>query len=129
MARISQKTTRRKASSRKAAAKRPAAKKAASKKTAARKPAPRKWSKKVNETSNAMDLEQGVFKEKDPKKIAASLKESAGSSRRRKASPFQSAMSMLNFYINRGGKNLPEPQKKVLEEAKEELRKLFGKEE
>lgn len=82
----------------------------------------------MNETSDAMDLQQGVFKGKDPKKIAASLKKSAGRSKRRKASPFQSAMSMLNFYINRGGKNLSEPQKKVLEEAKEELRKLFGKE-
>ena len=64
---------------------------------------PRKWSKKVNETSDAMDLEQGVFKGNDPKKIAQSIKRSASRSKRRKASPFQSAMSMLNFYINRGG--------------------------
>lgn len=72
----------------------------------------RKWSKHVNETSNALDLKQGIFKANDPKKIAASLKRSAEHSRRRKASPFQSAMSMPNFYINRGGKNLSASKKK-----------------
>jgi hypothetical protein len=95
--------------------------------TRTRKKPVRKWSKHVNETSNALDLKQGVFKANDPKKIASSLKRSAEHSRRRKASPFQSAMSMLNFYINRGGKNLPVAKKKVLNRAKSELRKLFGK--
>jgi len=85
------------------------------------------WSKKVNETSNAMDLEEGVFTGKNPKKIAFSLKKSAEQSNRRKAQPFQSAMSMLNFYINRAGKNLPQSQKKILEQTKIELRKLFNK--
>jgi hypothetical protein len=89
----------------------------------------RKWSKKVIETSNAMDLEAGVFKENDPKKIAQSLKRSAKHSHRRKTTPFQSAMSMLNFYINRGGDNLSASRKKVLEEVKDELRKAFDREE
>ncbi len=97
-------------------------------KTASKKKTARKWSKHVNETSYSLDLDQGVFKARDPKKIAQSLKRSANKSRRRKASPFQSAMSMLNFYINRGGKNLPASQKKVLEKSKDELRKVFGKE-
>jgi len=86
------------------------------------------WSKKVTEESNAMDLEEGVFALKDPRKIALSLKRSVEESKRRKGTAFQSAMSMLNFYINRAGKNLPATQKKRLEKAKDELRKLFGKE-
>jgi hypothetical protein len=85
----------------------------------------KKWSAKVMQTSNALDLEEGVFTWDDPAKIALSLKRSAEMSQRRKASPFQSAMSMLNFYINRAGKNLPPGRKKVLDEAKIELRKLF----
>jgi hypothetical protein len=88
----------------------------------------KKWSKRVTETSNALDLERGVFKGDDPKKIAQSLKRSARQSHRKKAGPFQSAMSMLNFYINRGGDSIPASKKKVLEEAKDELRKLFGRE-
>ena len=83
------------------------------------------WSAKVTKTSIALDLEEGVFTRNNPQKIAASLKESAENSLRRKASPFQSAMSMLNFYINRAGKNLKPERKKVLEQAKIELRKLF----
>jgi hypothetical protein len=83
----------------------------------------------VNETSNALDLQQGVFKGSDPKKIAQSLKRSATRSHRRKSSPFRSAMSMLNFYINRGGHDLPASRKKLLEKAKDELRKAFGREE
>ncbi len=83
------------------------------------------WSKKVTMNSNALDLEPGVFTWKDPEKIARSLRRSALASTRRKANPFQSAMSMLNFYINRAGKNLGKEQKKILEEAKKELRKLF----
>ncbi|MGX9177201.1 DUF3175 domain-containing protein [Mesorhizobium sp. BHbdii] len=87
----------------------------------------RKWSAEVTEHSDALDLEEHVFESHDPKKIAASLKRSAEHSDRRKAEPFQSAMSMLNFYINRAGKNLPAKQKKVLEEAKDELRAVFGR--
>jgi len=83
------------------------------------------WSKEVTKHSIALDLEEGVFTFKNPKKIALSLKRSAEESTRRKAKPFQSAMSILNFYINRAGKNLNEEQKKILEQAKVELRKLF----
>jgi hypothetical protein len=104
-----------------------ATKRKPAKKKTARKRSPRKWSKKVNETSNAMDLKKGVFTSGSPKKIAASVKRSAEKSKRKKAGPFQSAMSMLNFYQNRGGKNLSAGKKKQLIKAKEELRKLFGK--
>lgn len=90
---------------------------------------PQKWSGKVTATSHALDLEQNVFRLKDPGKIAASLKRSAVKSTYRKTTPFQSAMSMLNFYINRAGAHLTASQKKVLERAKDELRILFGKEE
>lgn len=85
------------------------------------------WSAKVNRTSNALDTEEGVFTWSDPKKIAASLKYSADNSIRRKAAPFASAMSMPNFYINRAGKNLPGTRLKILNQAKIELRKLFGR--
>lgn len=87
----------------------------------------KQWSQRVTETSNAMDLEAGVFAQKDPRKIALSLKHSAEHSRRRKSEPYRSAMSMLTFYINRAGKDLSAPQKKRLEKAKDELRKAFGK--
>ena len=94
------------------------------------KPKPaRKWSAEVTETSNAMDLKKDIFKSSDPKKIAASLKSSAEHSRRRKSEPYRSAMSMLTFYINRAGDNLSARQRNVLEKAKPELRKLFGREE
>jgi hypothetical protein len=95
--------------------------------TPKKKAAPKKWSRQVTETSNALDLEAGVFKKDDPKKIAGSLKRSAEKSERKKAKPFQSAMSMLNLYINRAGKNLPKTRKNILEKAKRELRKLFHK--
>lgn len=85
------------------------------------------WSNKVTKTSNALDLERGVFTWDDPKKIAASLKHSAEGNTRRKAPPFQLAMSMLNFYINRAGKNLKPSRKKVLEQAKTKLKKLINK--
>lgn len=85
------------------------------------------WSDKVTRESNALDLEGGIFTWQDPKRIAQSLKESAERSKRRKGTPYQSAMSMLNFYINRAGKNLPESRKLVLEQAKAELRKSFEK--
>jgi hypothetical protein len=88
---------------------------------------PEKWSAKVTRESAALDLEEGVFTWKNPKRIARSLKESAEASTRRKATPFRSAMSMLVFYINRAGSNLDAKQKQVLEQAKEELRKLYGK--
>jgi hypothetical protein len=85
----------------------------------------RRWSGQVTKHSNALDLEQDVFKSKDPRKIALSLKRSAQRSTRRKGTPYQSAMSMLNFYINRAGKNLPKKQKRILENAKQELRDVF----
>lgn len=88
--------------------------------------AKKKWSADVTEHSDALDLEEHIFESDDPRKIAHSLKRSADSGKR-KAEPFQSAMSMLNFYINRAGKNLPEKQKKVLEQAKDELRAAFGR--
>src|SRR5579871_5309116 len=89
------------------------------------KPSPKRWSRHVTETSNALDLDSGVFSWSDPKRIARSLKRSAEASKRRKASPRQSAMSMLNFYINRAGHNLPAKQKRVLEKARDELRAMF----
>jgi hypothetical protein len=87
-----------------------------------------KWSADVTEHSDALDLEQHIFESKDPKKIAESLKHSAERSDRKKSEPYRSAMSMLTFYVNRAGKNLDPDQKEVLEKAKEELRKLFGRE-
>jgi hypothetical protein len=93
----------------------------------AREPSRRRWSAKVTETSDALDLEDNIFKSRSARRIAASLKHSAEHSRRRRAGPFHSAMSMLNFYINRAGKNLPASRKKVLEAAKSELRRLFGR--
>lgn len=86
-----------------------------------------RWSDRVTKESNALDLERGVFTWQDPKKIATSLKRSAETSDRRKAPPFMSAMSMLNFYINRAGKNLNARQKIILEKAKQELRAIFNK--
>jgi len=83
------------------------------------------WSKEVTRHSNALDLEAGVFTWNNPKRIAISLKNSVEKSTRRKAGPYQSAMSMLNFYINRSGKNLDPHQKEILEQAKIELKKLF----
>jgi translation initiation factor 2 alpha subunit (eIF-2alpha) len=89
--------------------------------------AAKKWSQDVTEHSDALDLEKDVFTRDDPRSIALSLKRSAEHSHRRKGSPFQSAMSMLTFYINRAGKDLPAKQKKVLKKAKEELRAAFGR--
>jgi Protein of unknown function (DUF3175) len=86
------------------------------------------WSGRVTRESNALDLESGVFSGKDPKRIAASLKRSAEQSKRRKSEPFRSALSMLVFYINRAGKKLPASRRRVLERAKVELRKQFGRE-
>ncbi|MFZ0396617.1 MAG: DUF3175 domain-containing protein [Methyloceanibacter sp.] len=86
---------------------------------------PERWSQEVTEHSDALDLEKGVFALKDPKKIASSLKRSAEQSHRRKSDPYRSAMSMLNFYINRAGKNLSVADRARLDKAKDELRKLF----
>jgi uncharacterized protein DUF3175 len=94
---------------------------------ATRKNQPERWSKHVMETSNALDLERGVFAKDDPKSIARSLKRSAERSTRRKSDAYRSAMSMLTFYINRAGKKLPAPRRKRLEAAKDELRALYGK--
>jgi hypothetical protein len=88
----------------------------------------KKWLRDVTEHSDALDLEEGVFTHDDPKEVAKSLKRSAEKSQRRKADPYRSAMSMLTFYINRAGKDLGEHQKRVLEQAKDELRKEFGRE-
>jgi hypothetical protein len=87
----------------------------------------RRWSGRVTRESDALDLDGGVFTWSEPKKIAASLKRSAERSKRRKADPYRSAMSMLTFYLNRGGKNLPPSRKRVLERAKSELRQQFGR--
>jgi hypothetical protein len=91
----------------------------------ARKSGGRKWSAKVTKESDALDLEPKVFEGDSPKQIAASLKRSAEHSHRRKGTPFQSAMSMLTFYLNRAGKNLPAGRKRTLEKAKDELRDQF----
>ncbi|HEX5437964.1 MAG TPA: DUF3175 domain-containing protein [Gemmatimonadaceae bacterium] len=87
-----------------------------------------RWSGHVTAHSNALDLDPGVFTWTDPREIAASLKRSAERSQRRKGTPYQSAMSMLTFYINRAGRALDAEQRQVLERAKQELRKQFGRE-
>lgn len=86
-----------------------------------------RWSRQVTESSNALDLETGVFTLDNPREIALSLMRSAERSDRRKADPFRSAMSMLSFYINRAGRQLSAPQRQLLEQAKDELRALYGK--
>src|SRR4051794_17343307 len=117
---------------------RTAAKKSARKKSGSKKPdarrktakaarGGRRWSRRVTQTSDALDLQGGVFTLRDPKKIAASLKRSAERSKRRKANPYRSALSMLTFYINRAGKNLPASRRKVLDRTKDELKAQFGK--
>ena len=85
----------------------------------------KKWSARVTRESHALELEEGVFTWKDPRRIARSLQRSAEASTQRKTTPFQSAMSMLNFYINRAGKNLDSKQRQILEQAKQELRHLY----
>jgi hypothetical protein len=86
-----------------------------------------RWSAGVTKRSDALDLEPNVFRSTNPRRIALSLKRSAECSKRRKGTPYQSAMSMLNFYINRAGKSLPQKQKRVLERAKDELRDVFDR--
>ena len=87
-----------------------------------------KWSGRVTRESNALDLEEGVFKKDSARQVAQSLKRSAERSKRRKSEPYRSAMSMLNFYINRASRNLPAKRRKILERAKVELRRAFGRE-
>jgi hypothetical protein len=87
----------------------------------------KRWSQAVTEHSNALDLEKGVFTLDSPRGIAESLKRSANESKRRKTTPFHSTMSMLNFYLNRAGKNLPADRRRVLDNAKTELRRLYGR--
>ena len=102
--------------------------KAAAKKVTSNKKPVRKWSGKVTETSDALDLKKNVFKLDDPDSIARSLKKSAQHSKRKKGTPYQSAMSMLSFYINRAGVNLSKTEHAKLEKAKESLKKFFGEE-
>jgi Protein of unknown function (DUF3175) len=92
-----------------------------------RRRSPRRWSKRVTRTSDALDLDRGVFTWKDPRRIAGSLKRSATRSRRRKADPFRSALSMLTFYLNRAGRKLPAERRRTLQRAKGELRKMFDR--
>ncbi|HTH61404.1 MAG TPA: DUF3175 domain-containing protein [Paraburkholderia sp.] len=87
----------------------------------------KRWSRAVNERSDAMDIEPDIFKQGNAREIAASLKRSSTASRRRKGTPFQSAMSMLNFHINRAGRNLPKARRNTLQSAKRELRVAFGR--
>jgi hypothetical protein len=87
----------------------------------------KQWSGRVTRESNALDLEAGVFTWSDPRRIARSLRRSAEASTRRKTEPFRSAMSMLVFYINRAGRGLDAAQRRVLEQAKDELRRLYGR--
>jgi hypothetical protein len=96
-------------------------------KVTTKKKSPRKWSARVTEKSDALDLKPNIFKSNSAVQIARSLKHSAERSKRKKGTPFQSAMSMLNFYVNRGGKNLSDRKKATLQKAKNELRKLFGR--
>lgn len=86
------------------------------------------WSQEVTDKSDALDLEDGVFTKEDPAEIAASLKRSAEQSRKKKSSPYASAMSMLTFHINRAGSTLSKADRDRLEAAKDELRKQFGRE-
>jgi Protein of unknown function (DUF3175) len=86
-----------------------------------------RWSQRVTTRSDALDLDKGVFSLESPRAIARSLKRSADRSRRRKSEPFRSAMSMLNFYINRAGRKLPQSRRRTLESAKQELRRLYGR--
>jgi Protein of unknown function (DUF3175) len=111
---------------RKSTQRKPAAHKSARRKSTGRSSS-RRWSARVTRNSDALDLKGGVFKLRDPKRIAASLKRSAERSHRRKSNPYRSALSMLTFYINRAGKNLPASRRKTLQRAKIELRKQFGR--
>ena len=130
---MAERRTTRKTTTRRTTAKRSqksATRKAGSarRRTAGKTASPKRWSQRVTEHSDALDLKQGVFKLTDPRKIAASLKRSAERSSRRKAGAYRSALSMLTFYINRAGKGLPKTQRERLERAKGELKRQFGRE-
>src|SRR6266542_491699 len=112
----------------KAATRKSAKKPTARRKTSTRKSSPKRWSQRVTQESDALDLERGVFKLTSAKKIAASLKRSAEHSSRRKTGAYRSALSMLTFYINRAGRNLPKAQRDRLQRAKTELKRQFGRE-
>jgi uncharacterized protein DUF3175 len=131
MARVRKTTHSRKSATRKATTRRKSTSRArrgtAARKTS-RRAAPERWSQRVTRESDALDLKRGVFKLTNPKKIAASLKRSAEHSTRRKSGVYRSALSMLTFYINRAGKNLPKTQRTRLERAKVELKRAFGRE-
>jgi len=114
---MTRKTVRRKATRRKSAGGQVSRRKGA-----------RYWSARVTKESDALDLDRGVFTLRSPTRIAASLKRSAERSHRRKSDPYRSALSMLTFYINRAGKNLPAGRKRTLQRAKIELRRQFGRE-
>ena len=109
------------------ARKKTTARRTTSRKTA-RKATPKRWSQRVTREIHALDLKRGVFKQTSARKIAASLKRSAEQSRRRKSGAYRSALSMLTFYINRAGRELPKAQRERLERAKVELRLQFGRE-
>src|SRR5438309_1835331 len=113
---------------RKPATRKTARKPAARRKTSARKSSPKRWSKRVTQQSDALDLKQGVFKLTSAKKIAASLKRSAERSSRRRTGAYRSALSMLTFYINRAGRKLPKVQRDRLQRAKTELKHQFHRE-
>jgi hypothetical protein len=127
MAAKAKRATTKRGTAKRGAAKRGTAKRAKAKRGAA-KTKRKYWSGEVTQHSDALDLKGRVFTWRDPKRIARSLKQSAERSKRRKTGSYQSAMSMLNFYLNRGGRNLPAERKRVLDEAKTELRRLFGRE-
>ena len=118
--------TRRKNASRTAPRRKTARRKTTTRK-AVRRQGTHYWSDRVTRQSDALDLDSGVFKSNDPRRIAASLKRSALRSRRRKAEPYRSALSMLAFYINRAGRKLPARRRRTLERAKTELRRQFGR--
>ncbi|MBH5403131.1 DUF3175 domain-containing protein [Bradyrhizobium sp. CNPSo 4010] len=129
MARVRKTTHSRKTGARKTGARKTARRKVSTtRKRSSRRAAPKRWSQRVTQESDALDLKRGVFKLKDPKKIAASLKRSAEHSSRRKTGAYRSALSMLTFYINRAGKTLPKTQRTRLERAKVELKRAFGRE-
>ncbi|MBR0960761.1 DUF3175 domain-containing protein [Bradyrhizobium japonicum] len=129
MAQVRKTTHSRKTGARKTGARSTARRKASmTRKRSSRRAAPKRWSQRVTEESDALDLERGVFKLRDPRKIAASLKRSAEHSSRRKTGAYRSALSMLTFYINRAGKTLPKTQRTRLERAKVELKRAFGRE-
>lgn len=117
----------RKPSPRKTARRKPVSRKSA-RRVSKNRSTSRRWSARVTRESDALDLAQGVFTQRSPKAIAASLKRSAERSHRRKSDPYRSAISMLTFYINRAGKNLAPGRRKTLQRAKTELRRQFGRE-